>query len=247
MNTFSLVVDVWEGSLEIDESLLRPYVDGFIVRLNDMNGGHHRDKTFDTQWAQVASFARSPYFVYNPWVTGRENYDWLRANMPADTKVVAVDIEVVYPNYAPAIYAQEVRNFLNLTKLSWRPVIYTGGGFKYLLNSWPGDFDYWWAYYPDPAKFAGVTNWAELLRVMGTMTVPPNIGIIPGPLRLWQFCDKLILPGTQRTTDVNLFYGTRAELYAWFGQDMLPQADNSDLVARLAALEEWARHVGYTK
>ena len=35
------LLDVWEGSLDIDETLLLSEgVKGLIIRLNDMNGGH---------------------------------------------------------------------------------------------------------------------------------------------------------------------------------------------------------------
>ena len=53
-----------------------------ITRLNDINGGHHKDENFDKQWKQAQYFLRAPYFVYNPWVNGKGNYDWLMANLP---------------------------------------------------------------------------------------------------------------------------------------------------------------------
>jgi aspartate 1-decarboxylase len=50
-----LVADLYEGSLEIDEPVLKANgVAGMIIRLNDMNGGHHLDTGFSNMspsWA----------------------------------------------------------------------------------------------------------------------------------------------------------------------------------------------------
>ena len=90
-----LVVDVWEGQLEVNETVLKTNgIAGMGIRLNDMNGGHHLDSNFWNQWKQAVNFVRFPYFVYNPWVTGAVNYTWLVANAPAGIPVIAVDIEV---------------------------------------------------------------------------------------------------------------------------------------------------------
>jgi len=50
-----------------------------------------------------------------------------------------------------------------------------------------------------------------------------NANKIPGTLKMWQFSgDYLILPGTVRDIDVNIFYGDTTELATYFGQFVQP-------------------------
>jgi hypothetical protein len=215
-------IDTWEGQLEIDEAVLNANNVRFMfVRLNDMNGGHHKDTGFDKQWAEAANFYRAPYFVYNPWVNGQQNYDWLKANMPAGCKVVAVDIEVRMTGYAPATYAAEVAKFEALLKVNnYRYVIYTGEWFLSYLSTWSTTADYWWAQYPlvfYPSSTLALT-WNELRDKLIPYAGPANAAKVPGVLKFWQLSgDRLIMPGNIRPMDVNVYLGTEAELAAFFG------------------------------
>jgi hypothetical protein len=215
-----LLVDVWEGQLEIDEAVLKANgVAGLIIRINDMNGGHHKDIGFDKQWAEAINFIRLPYFVYNPWVNGPTNFDWLKANMPAEATSVAIDIEVAYSGYSALTYAGEVNKFSDLcTKQGWKTIIYTGQGYLQLLSKWPV-CDYWWAQYPSPSiYFAKVKTWEDLKISLDKLSEPFNANLCPGNIKLWQFSgDFLVLPGTTRKIDVNLFFGNELELGAYFG------------------------------
>ena len=125
-----LVVDVWEGQLEIDEAVLKANgVAGMGIRINDMSGGHHMDTNFTKQWEQAKGFVRFPYFVYNPWVNGAANYAWLAANCPPEVKSIALDVEVRYTGYSPNTYAGELVKFLELAKTKWKVIIYTAQWF----------------------------------------------------------------------------------------------------------------------
>lgn len=54
---YQLGIDTWEGQLELDEAVLKANGVKFIfVRLNDINGGHHKDENFDKQWGEAAGF-----------------------------------------------------------------------------------------------------------------------------------------------------------------------------------------------
>lgn len=213
-----LVVDVWEGQLEIDEAALKAGgVAGMGIRINDMSGGHHMDATFGTQWTQASGFVRFPYFVYNPWVDGQANYAWLLANMPNDAYSVAVDVEVAYPGYAANKYAGELIKFLDLCNLRWKTIIYTAEWFLPYLASWP-KMDYWWAQYPNSNLIDSCSTWEMLKIAMNALDKPYNTQVIPGNLKMWQFSgDKLVLPGTLRKTDISIFYGTETELTSYFG------------------------------
>ena len=215
-----LVIDVWEGQLEIDEAVLKANgVAGMGIRLNDMSGGHHMDAGFVKQWAEAANFVRFPYFVYNPWVDGAGNYAWLTSHMPEGVKCLAIDIEVKYSGITASKYASDVDQFLVLChQRGWKTIIYTAEWFLASLSRWP-QLDYWWAQYPDAATyFSGVATWDALKLALDKLDKPFNAAKIPGRLMMWQFSgDYLLLPGNNRDMDVNIFYGTEIELAEYFG------------------------------
>lgn len=215
-----LVVDVWEGQLEIDEAVLKANgVAGIGIRLNSMSGGHHMDTNFTNQWAQAKAFVRFPYFVYNPWVDGQANYDWLLANCPSEVKSVAVDMEVRYPGYSASTYAAEFAKFMALANKKWKLIIYTAQWFLPYLSYWPKT-DYWWAQYPDPATyFSGCSTWDDLKTRLDDdkLKTAFNARYCPGTIKMWQFSgDYLALPGTLRDIDVNLFYGDAKAISDYF-------------------------------
>ncbi len=219
-----LVVDVWEGQLEIDEAVLKANgVAGMGIRLNDMNGGHHMDTGFVKQWGEAKNFVRFPYFVYNPWVDGTANFNWLAANVPAEVKGLAVDLEVRKTGYPSSTYAVEVANFLELCKVRWKIIIYTGQWFLPYIATWPKK-DYWWAQYPDYATyFKNTKTWDDLKNRLDKLDKPFNVTTAPGPVKLWQFSgDVLVLPGSAKPIDVNIFFGTEQELASYFSLTPLP-------------------------
>lgn len=222
MSEYQLLFDVWEGQLEIDEAAVRAGgVRGLFIRINKLNGGTSKDEYFDVQWQQAgdAGLLRAPYFVFNPWQSGQSNFDWLFAHAPAGVKLIAVDVEVVYSAVSPSKYAAELKRFVELARSKWSVVIYTAEWFLPYLSSWPSG-DYWWAQYPYSLYPGGAQHWtyAQLRSVMDTLTVPSNASKIPGTLKVWQCSgDRLILPGTVRPVDVNLFRGSQQQLADWMG------------------------------
>lgn len=240
----TLGLDVWEGTLEVDENIARlGDVRFLLIRLNDMRGGHHRDEGFDKQWLEASPFIRIPYFVYNPWVDGRQNYEWLASNLPQGVKAVAVDIEVRKDGYSPDAYAVEVDKFIGLLIANGlTPIIYSGSWFKTCLSRWPGNVGYWWARYPYalyPASAVSMT-FDQLRAKLAGIIWNPGTGI-PGPCRLWQCSgDRIILPGTLRTMDINVFNGTVDEMITYYKIPavQLPQMAHTPTVEeRLTAIE----------
>ena len=243
---FVLGFDAWEGSLEIDEQTLLDNGVAFgFARLNDMNGGHHKDENFDNQWPQLVNFLRAPYFVYNPWATGKANFEWLAANMPANAVRLGVDIEVKYPGYSPITYGTEVTSFLNLASKEWLIAKYTGAWFLQYLNTWPAG-DYWWARYPNsfyPDQITRIT-WAELKAKVTAATWSPDPNkLCAGEVKIWQISPRYQPEGTQHALDINVWLGTLAELTTWWGSEAQPAPDTDQLVARIAALENWRKGV----
>lgn len=219
---------------------------GLMIRLNDMNGGHHKDMTFDAQWSQAEPFLRAPYFVYNPWVNGAANFNWMINNIPPGVSVLFADVEVRKAGYSPETYADELQFFYNLCSQHYKTVIYTGAWFLPIVAHWP-HCEYWWARYPyylcpqgDRVKW----TWNEFRQRSNTFGYKPDPDKkCPGDELLWQCSgDKVILPGTaNRPIDLNLFNGSLAELEAWWG-NVLPAAsvDRLDILWREAALHGWS-------
>jgi len=208
-NDYILGIDVWEGSLEIDEAiLLANKIKFLLVRINNMNGGHHKDSGFDKQWSEAINFIRIPYFVYNPWVDGLTNANYLISILPEGVKTIAVDIEVRKDGYSSSIYALQVDKCIKYWMSQGITVlVYTGGWFLSYLSYWPSYVEYWWARYPYtlyPKEPKNIT-WDQLRQLIETVSWSPNC---IGPCSLWQCSgDRLILPGTLRTMDINIFYG----------------------------------------
>lgn len=227
MNEYQLVLDAWgEQAISDMQTLKDNGVKAVLLRLNDINGGHHMDEGFWPQWdaAGRVGMLRAPYFVYNPWVSGAQNYAWLSAHVP-DCKLVMADVEVAKPDYPRSAYANELKSFISLIDARWNRMIYTGEWFLPLVSGWPGG-NYCWAAYPFSLYPGSAQVWSydQLRAVMDTLTVPVNQGAIPGILKMWQCSgDRLILPGSGgHPIDVDLFRGSYAELQAFFGETVIP-------------------------
>jgi len=244
MDNYSIVLDVWEGQLEINEAELTGNVVGLIVRLNDMNGGHHKDTGFDKQWEEAKNFSPAPYFVYNPWVSGQDNYAWLRASIPS-CPAVFIDTEVRKTSLSVSLYGAEYNKFIKLCRSNWKTIIYTGAGFLDALAPWPKDVDYWWAAYPwsmYPNPGIKVT-WEQLRTMLDKLVWPPyNSAVSPGLVGMWQCSgDRITVPGSIRPMDISVFKGTQAEYRAWLGYDGQPPALTWE-----QSITKWARGLGYS-
>jgi len=241
-----LILDVWEGALDINEPLLLDNgIAGLIIRINDMNGGHHKDTNFDNQWAQAVNFLRAPYFVYNPWVTGSANYQWLKSNLPSSGVTrLFVDIEVIKSGYPAATYADEVQAFMQLALADYpRTAIYTGGWFLPIVAHWPGG-DYWWARYPYTFYPDGRENWSwtSLWQAVNDYGFwPDQLHKCPGTVKLWQFTgDRLILPGcANRPIDISMWNGGLASLQDWWGSEKPEPVDKLAILWREAEAHGW--------
>jgi hypothetical protein len=221
------ILDVWEGNLESNEDMYTlGGVAGLIIRLNDMSGGHHRDINFDKQWNESQKFNPAPYFVYNPWVDGVNNFNWLSENCPP-CPTVFIDVEVRYPNYPASTYGAELRKCVKLCKTKWHTVVYCGAGKTTdpnFIDYWPTDVEYWWAQYPYPLYKSAITpvkniSWAELDTLLAKLPWPPVNGkYSPGVIKLHQCSgDRFIVPGNTRPMDVSIWPGTPAEYATWIG------------------------------
>jgi hypothetical protein len=250
MQNYSIILDIWEGQAECNEAAFKAGgVAGLIIRINNMAGGHHLDSNFTKQWSESQDFNPAPYFVYNPWVSGQANFDWLNTNMPAACPVVFVDTEVRMAGLSAAAYGAQYAAFIQLCRAKWKTIIYTGAGGLDLLTPWPKDLDYWWAAYPFSMYPSTVTTvtWAQLNTMITALTWPPYNGAAsPGPIKMWQCSgDRLIVPGNSHVMDIDVFPGTAADYKAWLGYTGVIIHPALTLEERVANLESEAKKHGW--
>jgi GH25 family lysozyme M1 (1,4-beta-N-acetylmuramidase) len=223
MKNYSLVIDVSEHQGAVDWAILKQGVAAVIIRINSNDGTTiHKDLKFDQFWtgAKAAGLIVSPYIYYDPELgNGQAHYDWLVANMPAGCKTIFADIEQVQAGLDPILYGVEVNKFLKLCQTRWKTIIYTGAWFLPNMTNWSTTLDYWWSAYPasmypqTPLK----QSWSELdTKIQGLSWPAWNWKACPGAIKLWQCSgDRLIIPGSSGTMDINVFPGTIAEYTAW--------------------------------
>jgi GH25 family lysozyme M1 (1,4-beta-N-acetylmuramidase) len=225
MTDYPIVLDLWEGNERFDaKQALDAGIVGAYIRLNDMNGGHHRDQNFAKLWDMFE--LKIPYFVYNPWKKGNVNFDKFMEFVPTDsTKVVALDLEVKYKDYSPREYANQVFDMIvRLEAEHWKVIAYTGYGYLSIMNRWP-DIDYIWARYLNAAK-PKLNTWDELVKTARSMIWEPDRmgdkNVCPGTVRMWQIADSWSPPGCyNHSVDVNIFDGTLNELKKWWGYGVM--------------------------
>jgi GH25 family lysozyme M1 (1,4-beta-N-acetylmuramidase) len=228
---YPIILDAWEGSGDIDEpTLVDNNAVGIISRVNSTAGGHHLDDNFLRQWAQNDAFQlKSLYFVYNPWVNGLTNWQWLKSQIPQDCPPrIFIDIEIKYlgTGYGSDAYARDVYEFLTYClSAGYSPCVYTGYGFLSLLTPWRNDLPYWWARYPYATMPTRTPHtWADLkaklaLVQFADVDVITTKHVAPGPVKLWQISgDKWILPGCAgHPMDISIWNGDLESLKTWWG------------------------------
>jgi len=231
-----ILLDVWEADANIDhKTLIDNDVAGLIVRLNDMDGGHHLDAHFPDLWKAAQDyFTQAIYFVYNPWVDGKANFEWLAKNLPPKyVNRLHIDTEVKYPGYTPKAYADQCDIFHGLVQQNWPDTTYTGEWFLSYLAHWP-KMDYWWAFYPDELHPPVLTSisWEGFRAKMAAFGYRPEaVGKAPGPVGLWQMtAERYTLPGMNgRYLDMNWFNGDLPALKAHMGGSSVSQPSTGEI------------------
>lgn len=239
-NQYLLGIDIWEGQGVINWKALE---DGGVkvafVRLNNISGGHHMDANFTTNWNAPTTIIKIPYFVYNPWVNGQANYDWLVSHMPASAKGVAADVEVIYNGYSKDTYAQQVEKFKDLAKVRYNIAIYTAEWFLPYLSYWVKDVPYWWAQYPSALYQSMTITWDRMRELLQPFSGPMNAAKCPGRIIAWQCSgDKIILPGSSRVIDVNVLFMTLDEVKQFAGVTVTPTPNDSEWLELLQSIKQ---------
>jgi hypothetical protein len=249
MTEQSIVLDVWEGNLESNETEYSiGGVAGLIIRINDTLGGLHMDANFVKQWNESKNFYPAPYFVYNPWVDGATNFVWLNANIPP-CPAVFIDVELRYGT--PERYGIELAKFIVSCKSKWHTIIYSGAGFIDMVKPWPAGMEYWWAQWPYPlypSSTTPVTNisWTDLRSFLSAVPWPPaNASKCPGVVKLHQCSgDRFIVPGNTHVMDVSIFPGSPQQYASWLGYGVV-QPPVYTLDQRVTILEREAKIRGW--
>jgi hypothetical protein len=251
-----LGIDIWEGDVNLDYNVLKAAgVQYDIIRIDDTKGNLHLDNLFLDHWAKAeqAEIIHWPYYVYSPWDAPYKQYDWLKANVPADVKLIAIDVELK-GNLSPNMLRDSVEMTLKMASQLWKVIIYTGGWF-WQANTitqahWMTEYEYWWARYPYalyPEKPMAI-SWEGLKVLMESTGFHPLI-FSPFSCRLWQAtADRMIMPGCGgKPIDVNWWNGTIEELANLSGYAIPVKEPTTQerFEERLSALEEWAKGAGY--
>jgi hypothetical protein len=215
LTKFSIGLDVWEGSLDIDENVLKQNgVKFLIIRMNDTVGSLHLDTNFKNQWNQASGFGRAPYFVVSSWNSAAIQSKFILDNMPQGCKTIFLDVELHY-NETPGNYSILLNQMITTLKnAGLKVVIYTGAWFAQYVNPWPSTVEYWLAAYPYAAYPPSRINltWDQAKKTISTLFWPTSN--FPGRVILFQFTgDRWILPGcANRAMDVNLISNADYEL-----------------------------------
>jgi len=228
MENRQVLIDIWTGDSDIDHKvMIENGIKGMIFRINSIAGGHHLDSNFALNYENSKKYlVRGIYFVYNPWVKGKPNLDWLLENLPKDYNGrIFIDLEVRYQDYPPLAYANEVAYFFSELSKKYKITPYTGAGYLDILSYWPKT-EYWWAnyqynLYPNTAQRI---SWKELYEKLDVYTEIPIsiINICPTKnISIWQCTgDRLIMPGMlNHAVDLSLFFGSEEELVEYFGSN----------------------------
>lgn len=246
MNNYQLLIDQWEGAMDINEdTLIDSGIVGAITRINSISGGHHLDDNFLRNYGQTAAFPVPSviYFVYNPWKNGQENWNYLMSVCPASVYCAMIDVEVSYAGITKTQYAVDVQFFMVLAHARFKKAfIYTGAWFYNNLAYWP-DCDYCLARYPN-VLYPGAAQewtWDQVRSVIDTDSFVWNPGSPPilksgtyldkSKIKLWQCSgDRLILPGTSgRAIDIIIWNGNLDSLKTWAGVPDEVTPDPTDL------------------
>jgi hypothetical protein len=165
---------------------------------------------------------------------------------------VFIDIELRNLEMTPVAQGAEFNKFITLCRSRWKTVIYTGQWFLSNHTPWP-DGDYWWSAYPSITYPVSVTTvtWDDLrARIAGLGWPVWNAKFCPGTIKLWQCSgDRLVIPGTIRPMDINVFPGTPAEYRAWLGLGVpIPPVIVPPTIPLTweQSITAWARGMGYT-
>jgi hypothetical protein len=204
---YSLGIDTWEGSLDIDEKTIKiGGVEYIIIRMNDTVGGIHLDSNFKKQWEESSGFGRLPYVVIAPWIYADAQAKFIVDNMPQGCKKVVLDVELHY-NETPAQYSALLKKIISLLKLAGiTAIIYTAQWCLPFLSEWPKENYYWWAAYINalyPNSRINIT-WEEAKKIISQINWLTYKA--PGIIVMWQCgADRWILPGTaNRAMDINI-------------------------------------------
>jgi hypothetical protein len=247
LKQYALVADVWEGSGDINEAILKAAgVEGLIVRMNTSWGGLQYDNTFLTQWAQASGFARAAYVVVSPVNTDRDltakmYVDWILAKKPADCKIIALDVEVdaaaIYhrPDITPAKYSELLTGtFAGLHAAGVTCIQYSGAWFYNLVAPWvkPDYVNQWWARYMNSVYPTAVINgvltathpsitWEELKVKLAALSWTPLVTSLTeaqtGRIVIWQVASSYVLPGCPAGKPVDVNLMSRADFTRIFG------------------------------
>jgi len=228
LSEYKIGFDVWEGSLDLDEDVIKNGgIEFLIIRMNTTTGQLKLDNNFLKQWYEGNNFKKGPYWVVNPLIAAQKQHDFIIQNLPDGCRLIFLDVEVIRFGVTKAGYGKLVRALVaSLKSVGIRVIIYTGPWRYDLLDYWPGNVEYWIAgylYSMYPSQRIYIT-YEVLKQMLSHLFWIPYVPPTPNSrIAIWQTSgDRLILPGcANRPIDVNLM--SNADFERIFGgQEIIP-------------------------
>jgi hypothetical protein len=247
LKQYVLGLDVWEGSGNIDEGIIKAAgVEFLIVRMNPSWGGLEYDKNFLSQWAECSGLKRAAYVVVSPLNVGHtftplEYVNWILAKKPPDCTIIALDVEVdaarLYndPFITPQYYSAFLAGiFAGLHAAGVTCIQYSGAWFYAMVKPWvkPDYIFQWWARYMTavqpavPRNAQGnlifpVSTWPVLMaKIAGMSWTPLTTGFteaMTGRIVIWQVTSVFVLPGCPYNQPVDVNIMLRTDFERIFG------------------------------
>jgi lysozyme len=219
----------------------------FIIAKSSQ-GDYAKDRLFDTYYEQMKrkNILMGAYHWFDPLRDVNKQYDYIMTVLQdKEFDFFALDIEQYWESWGewennnitrfidPYKISEYGRRLAEKMKSNFEHVlIYTRASFvdEYAspMKSWMKDYKLWYASYPYKKGTVNVT-WQELRDSWlptGEILFPKKY---PEDLKnyiFWQFSgDKFIVPGCTKRIDLNLFRGTREELYSIFKKDVVEEPE----------------------
>ena len=189
-----------------------------IIRFNVSNGALCLDANFWTNYhaAEAAGLEVAIYLVTNPALATYAAYvSWLKANLPADIKVIALDDEIEGVG-TPSVWGGLLTNLIRgLWAAGFEVLNYSNANFFSQVSPWPTAIDgrkvnQWWARYLNSMYPTATINgkltaihvacsWDELKTKISALSWTPLVSGLSetqtGHIAAWQVCSSFILPG----------------------------------------------------
>jgi hypothetical protein len=229
VDNYTTIIDTSQFTGDMEDGLLKSKA--IIIRMNGVwpqaehQAEFYIDHCFRKQWNKSLSSNPVPYFIFSPYHTGVENYNFLNTYSLTGIKTIFVDVELENPGIDKKEYGKRLNDFYNLAAKKTHIVIYTGAWFTPKVEPWP-DCEYWFSWWPEimypPAETK--LTWDELDKKLKTLSWAEMTKRAAGAgiktVCLWQCSgERLVVPGSPTRMDINVYPDSFDKYKAWVNNE----------------------------